>query len=75
MLEWSGRRIFDNDTECHVHQAKLNGESISVRFSAEVMEDHGSMTTLTSVAEAKILAAAQSGTVPKEVLVTNADVR
>lgn len=72
ILEWTGRRTVDAESNATVLQAKVNGHSVSVYVSQEAMEDVD-MVRIRGLAEAKIVAATQNGEPPSRVEVRLGD--
>ena len=72
MIDYKGRRGRNHDRSTVVFEYVVDGRRVPVHVSTEAMEDHRETAAL-AVADRKLAAAAASGTVPVEVLVTNAD--
>ena len=72
MLDYKGRRGRNHDRDTVVFDYRVDGRRVPVHVSTEAMEDQGETAAL-AMAARKLATAAASGTVPVEVLVTNAD--
>jgi hypothetical protein len=73
VIEWTGITTDDPKTGAQVHQAIVNGLSMTVYFSLEVIEDHG-LDAAKTAAERKIASTSSETTLPRRIEVTNADI-